>query len=87
MVYLMTMQRLVFTLQHNSCFLYTISVRVSVFYELTKEGEQEQDDEDNLYRDVNINLKRSDAEMTDAQANKDTKDAHVTLTVVPPIVQ
>ncbi|GJY45424.1 hypothetical protein Tco_0434487 [Tanacetum coccineum] len=52
-----------------------------------KEGEQEQDDEDNLYRDVNINMERSDAEMTDAQANKDTKDAHVTLTVVPPIVQ
>ncbi|GKE44902.1 hypothetical protein Tco_1472186, partial [Tanacetum coccineum] len=52
-----------------------------------KEGEQEQDNEDDLYRDVNINLERSDAEMTDAQANKDTKDAHVTLTVVPPIVQ
>ncbi|GJU75329.1 hypothetical protein Tco_1272399 [Tanacetum coccineum] len=40
-----------------------------------KEGEQEQDDKDDLYRDVNINLERSDAEMTDAQANKDTKDA------------
>ncbi|GKG27168.1 hypothetical protein Tco_0402871, partial [Tanacetum coccineum] len=40
-----------------------------------KEGEHEQDDEDNLYRDVNINLERSDAEMTDAQANKDTEDA------------
>ncbi|GJS85666.1 hypothetical protein Tco_0752207 [Tanacetum coccineum] len=52
-----------------------------------KEGEQEQDDEDNLYRDVNINLERSDAEMTDAQANKDTEDAHVTLTAVPLIVQ
>ncbi|GJR22578.1 hypothetical protein Tco_0971105 [Tanacetum coccineum] len=52
-----------------------------------KEGEQEQDEEDDLYRDVNINLERSDAEMTDAQANKDTEDAHVTLTVVPPIVQ
>ncbi|GKA48709.1 hypothetical protein Tco_0741667 [Tanacetum coccineum] len=52
-----------------------------------KEGEHEQDDEDDLYRDVNINLERSDAEMTDAQANKDTEDAHVTLTAVPPIVQ
>ncbi|GKD90478.1 hypothetical protein Tco_1365985, partial [Tanacetum coccineum] len=52
-----------------------------------KEGEQEQDDKDDLYRDVNINLEKSDAEMSDAQANKDTKDAHVTLTVVPPLVQ
>ncbi|GKD86954.1 hypothetical protein Tco_1358108, partial [Tanacetum coccineum] len=34
-------------------------------------------DEDDLYRDVNINLERSDAEMTDAEANKDTEDAHV----------
>ncbi|GJZ58152.1 hypothetical protein Tco_0613646 [Tanacetum coccineum] len=52
-----------------------------------KDGEQEQDDEDDLYRDVNINLERSDAEMTDAQANKETKDAHVSLTAVPLIVQ
>ncbi|GKB89311.1 hypothetical protein Tco_0961583 [Tanacetum coccineum] len=52
-----------------------------------KEGEQEQDKEDDLYRDVNINLERSDTEMTDAQANKDMEDAHVTLTVVPPVVQ
>ncbi|GJY11745.1 hypothetical protein Tco_0381054 [Tanacetum coccineum] len=52
-----------------------------------KEGEQKQDEKDDMYRDVNINLERSDAEMTDAQANKDTKDAHVTLTDVSPIVQ
>ncbi|GKD26739.1 hypothetical protein Tco_1232953 [Tanacetum coccineum] len=52
-----------------------------------KDGEQEQDEEDDLYRDVNINIERSDAEMTNAQANKDTEDAHVTLTDVPPIVQ
>ncbi|GKC41281.1 hypothetical protein Tco_1059003 [Tanacetum coccineum] len=52
-----------------------------------KDGEQEQDEEDDLYRDVNINLERSDAEMTNAQANKDTEDTHVTLTVVPPVVQ
>ncbi|GJX71873.1 hypothetical protein Tco_0309044 [Tanacetum coccineum] len=49
--------------------------------------QREQDEEDDLYRDVNINLERSDAEMTNAQANKDTEDAHVTLTVVPPVVQ
>nr|GEY41754.1 hypothetical protein [Tanacetum cinerariifolium] len=50
-------------------------------------GEQEQDEEDNLYRDVNINLERSDAEMTNAQANQDTKDTHVTLTTMPLVVQ
>ncbi|GKC21326.1 hypothetical protein Tco_1023476 [Tanacetum coccineum] len=51
-----------------------------------KEGEQEEE-EDDLYRDLNINLERSDAEMTDAQANQDTKDTHMTLTTVPPVVQ
>ncbi|GKB56387.1 retrovirus-related pol polyprotein from transposon TNT 1-94 [Tanacetum coccineum] len=51
------------------------------------EGDQEQDKEDDLYKDVNINLERSDAEMTDAQAKKETEDAHVTLTVVPLVVQ
>ncbi|GKG44328.1 hypothetical protein Tco_0485766, partial [Tanacetum coccineum] len=38
---------------------------------MEKEGEQEEED-DELYRDVNINLERHDAEMTDAQANQDT---------------
>ncbi|GKA11162.1 hypothetical protein Tco_0690595 [Tanacetum coccineum] len=52
-----------------------------------KEGEQEEEEKDDLYRDLNINLERSDAEMTDAQENQDTKDTHVTLTTVPPIVQ
>nr|GEW19976.1 hypothetical protein [Tanacetum cinerariifolium] len=52
-----------------------------------KEGEQVQDEEDDLYRDANINLEKSDAKMTDAQANQDTKDSHVTLTRVPPIAQ
>ncbi|GJS33703.1 hypothetical protein Tco_0532085 [Tanacetum coccineum] len=52
-----------------------------------KEGEQEQDDEDDLYGDVNISLERSDAEMTDAQANKDIEDSHVTLIAEPPVVQ
>ncbi|GKD64320.1 hypothetical protein Tco_1306428, partial [Tanacetum coccineum] len=51
------------------------------------EGVHEQDNEDDMYRDVNINLERSDAEMIDAQANKDMEDAHVTLTAVPRIVQ
>nr|GFB21963.1 hypothetical protein [Tanacetum cinerariifolium] len=51
------------------------------------EGEQEQDEKDDMYRDVNINLKRSDAEMTDGQANQDMKDSYVTLTLVPPVAQ
>nr|GEU59270.1 hypothetical protein [Tanacetum cinerariifolium] len=51
------------------------------------EGKQEQDEKDDLYRDVNINLERSDAKMTNAQANQDTEDTHVTLTTVPLVVQ
>ncbi|GKC81428.1 hypothetical protein Tco_1137145 [Tanacetum coccineum] len=50
-----------------------------------KEGEQEQDDEGDLYGDMNISLERSDAEMTDAQANKDIEDSHVTLIAEPPV--
>ncbi|GKA18903.1 hypothetical protein Tco_0698818 [Tanacetum coccineum] len=69
-------------------------------YELTEEEEYKEDDdknkeggleeeeeEDDMYRDLNINLERSVAEMTDAQANQDTKDTHVTLTIVPLVVQ
>nr|GEW09501.1 hypothetical protein [Tanacetum cinerariifolium] len=51
------------------------------------EVEQEQDEKDDLYKDVNINLERSDVEMTNAQANQDTEETHVTLTTVPPVVQ
>ncbi|GKD43734.1 hypothetical protein Tco_1268379, partial [Tanacetum coccineum] len=67
-------------------------------YKLTEEDENQQDDdtmgekqgdEDNreLYRDLNINLSKSDAEMTDAQTNPETEEAHVTLTIEPPVVQ
>ncbi|GKF05175.1 hypothetical protein Tco_0035843, partial [Tanacetum coccineum] len=52
-----------------------------------KEGEQEEVEENDMYRDLNINLERSDAEMDDAQANLDTEDTHATLTSVPPVVQ
>ncbi|GJY62948.1 hypothetical protein Tco_0464408 [Tanacetum coccineum] len=55
--------------------------------EKDKEGELEEEEDDDLYRDLNINLERSNAEMIDAQANQDTKDTHVTLTTVPPVVQ
>ncbi|GJR41540.1 hypothetical protein Tco_1309643 [Tanacetum coccineum] len=67
-------------------------------YELIEEYENKQDDdtmgeeqgdEDNgeLYRDLNINLSRSDAEMTDAQTNPEMEEAQVTLTTKPPVVQ
>ncbi|GKA80646.1 hypothetical protein Tco_0787338, partial [Tanacetum coccineum] len=50
---------------------------------------EEQGDEDNgePYGDLNINLSRSDAEMTDAQTNPETEEAQVTLTTKPPVVQ
>ncbi|GKC52073.1 hypothetical protein Tco_1074818 [Tanacetum coccineum] len=67
-------------------------------YELTEEdvnqedddtmGEDQEDEENGeLYRDLNLNLDRQDAEMTDAQTNQETKEAHVTLTTEPPVVQ
>ncbi|GJZ00325.1 hypothetical protein Tco_0517754 [Tanacetum coccineum] len=49
------------------------------------EGGEEGEEEDALYIDVNINLERSDAEMTNAQANQEMDDAHVTLTAEPPV--
>nr|GEY33995.1 hypothetical protein [Tanacetum cinerariifolium] len=56
-----------------------------------KEGEEEQKEEE-LYRDLNISLQRSDAEMTDAQqenvqANQIMEDTYVILTTVPLAVQ
>nr|GEX20049.1 hypothetical protein [Tanacetum cinerariifolium] len=51
------------------------------------EGEQVQDEEDDMYKDMNINLEKSDDEMTDAQANQDIKYSHVTLTHVPLVAQ
>ncbi|GKC92899.1 hypothetical protein Tco_1158341 [Tanacetum coccineum] len=50
-------------------------------------GGEEGEQEDELYRDININLVRSDDEMTNAQANQETDDAHVTLTAELPVVQ
>ncbi|GKB11354.1 hypothetical protein Tco_0845277, partial [Tanacetum coccineum] len=67
-------------------------------YELTKEeenqeddnvmgGEQEDEEHEELYEDLNLNLDRRDAEMTDAQTNQETEELHVTLTIEPPVVQ
>ncbi|GJT11571.1 hypothetical protein Tco_0858613 [Tanacetum coccineum] len=67
-------------------------------YELTKEdvnqedddtmGEDQEDEENGeLYGDLNLNLDRQDVEMTDAQTNQETEEAHMTLTTEPSIVQ
>ncbi|GJZ47614.1 hypothetical protein Tco_0601446, partial [Tanacetum coccineum] len=40
-----------------------------------------------LYVDLNLNLDRQGAEMTDAQTNQETEEAHVTLTTEPPVLQ
>ncbi|GJU47748.1 hypothetical protein Tco_1217303 [Tanacetum coccineum] len=67
-------------------------------YELIEEDEnqedddimgEDQEDEENgeLYRDLNLNLDRQDAEITDAQSNQEMEEAHVTLTTEPPVVQ
>ncbi|GKG41115.1 hypothetical protein Tco_0470327, partial [Tanacetum coccineum] len=47
----------------------------------------EEEEEEELYKDLNLNMERRDAEMTDAQTNQDTEDVHVTLTTEPPVVQ
>ncbi|GJU11419.1 hypothetical protein Tco_1133815 [Tanacetum coccineum] len=51
-------------------------------------GEDQEDEENReLYGDLNLNLDRQDAEMTDGQTNQETEEAHMTLTTEPPIVQ
>ncbi|GKD23371.1 hypothetical protein Tco_1225074 [Tanacetum coccineum] len=49
--------------------------------------EQEYEEDEELYVDLNLNLDRRDAEMTDAQTNQETEEVHVTLTTEPPVVQ
>ncbi|GJV34011.1 hypothetical protein Tco_1394411 [Tanacetum coccineum] len=66
-------------------------------YQLSKKSEnqkdddvedgEEYDDEEILYRDLNLNWERNDADMSEAQATKNTEDAHVTLNAVTPVVQ
>nr|GEX46797.1 hypothetical protein [Tanacetum cinerariifolium] len=50
----------------------------------SKEGQDVEDDEDELYRDVNINLEGKDVQMTDVHTTQEFKDTHVTLTLVNP---
>ncbi|GJU17716.1 hypothetical protein Tco_1145682 [Tanacetum coccineum] len=51
-----------------------------------REGEKEYDDEEMLYGDLNLNLERRDADMTEDQTTKITKEDHVNLTNVAPVV-
>nr|GEV58177.1 hypothetical protein [Tanacetum cinerariifolium] len=53
MVYFMTMQRLVFTLQHNSCFLYAMNVRVSALIIMDTAKAQQIDLDDALLAPTN----------------------------------
>ncbi|GKG59526.1 hypothetical protein Tco_0605177, partial [Tanacetum coccineum] len=67
-------------------------------YELTEEDENQEDDDTmgedqkhkengELYKDLNLNLDRQDAEMTDTKSNQETEEAHMTLTTELPVVQ
>nr|GEX53578.1 hypothetical protein [Tanacetum cinerariifolium] len=49
-----------------------------------KEGHDEEDDDEELYRDININLEGRDVQMTDVHTTQEFKDTHVTLTSVIP---
>nr|GEX08722.1 hypothetical protein [Tanacetum cinerariifolium] len=50
----------------------------------SEEGQDAEDDEDELYKDVNINLEGRVVQMANAYATQDVKDTHVTLTPVNP---
>nr|GEY36927.1 hypothetical protein [Tanacetum cinerariifolium] len=48
------------------------------------EGPDAKDDDEELYRDVNINLEGCDVQMTDVHTTQVLEDTHVTLTLVNP---
>nr|GEV29821.1 hypothetical protein [Tanacetum cinerariifolium] len=50
----------------------------------SEEGQDAEDDDDELYRDVNVNLEGRDVQMTDVQTTQEFEDTHVTLTPVNP---
>ncbi|GJS45565.1 hypothetical protein Tco_0595686 [Tanacetum coccineum] len=50
-------------------------------------GEQEDEEDEELYGDLNLNLERRDAKMTNAQVNQEKEEVHVTFTTELPIVQ
>nr|GEW69804.1 hypothetical protein [Tanacetum cinerariifolium] len=49
-----------------------------------EERQDEEDDEDELYRDVNINMEGRVVQMADVHTTQEFKDSHVTLTPVNP---
>nr|GEU48603.1 hypothetical protein [Tanacetum cinerariifolium] len=51
-----------------------------------EEGQDAKDDDDELYRDININLEGRDVQMTDVHTTQEFKDTHVTLTPTTPRV-
>ncbi|GJY36859.1 hypothetical protein Tco_0422237 [Tanacetum coccineum] len=50
-------------------------------------GEQEDEEDEELYGDLNLNLERRDAEMTDAHVNQEKEEVHVAFTTELPVVQ
>nr|GEV38196.1 hypothetical protein [Tanacetum cinerariifolium] len=50
----------------------------------SEEGKDAEDDEDELYRDVNINLEGRVVQMADVHTTQEFEDTHVTLTLVNP---
>nr|GFC40129.1 hypothetical protein [Tanacetum cinerariifolium] len=48
------------------------------------EGQDAEDDNEELYRDVNIKLEGRDVQMTDVHTTQEFEDTHVTLTPVNP---
>nr|GEX34473.1 hypothetical protein [Tanacetum cinerariifolium] len=50
----------------------------------SEEGQDTEDDENKLYRDVNINLARKDVQMTKFHTTQEFEDTHVTVTLVNP---
>nr|GFB47987.1 hypothetical protein [Tanacetum cinerariifolium] len=51
---------------------------------LKEEGQDEEDDKDELYRDVNINQEGRVVQMVDVQTTQEFEDSHVTLTLINP---
>nr|GEX07227.1 putative reverse transcriptase domain-containing protein [Tanacetum cinerariifolium] len=49
-----------------------------------EEGQDAKDDDEELYRDVNINLEGQDVQMTDVHTTQEFEDTHMTLTPVNP---
>nr|GEU81894.1 ribonuclease H-like domain-containing protein [Tanacetum cinerariifolium] len=50
----------------------------------SEEGQDAEDDDEEMYRDVNINLEGRDVQMTDVHTTQEFEDTHVTLTPVNP---